>query len=87
MLIRLNRNRCKSSDSKCEKCFAEHLLHKDFPKADCFISIDLQRRPELIFNIIDGDSREKLIVVKDENREKAMQSWISLWEEQAGLII
>lgn len=85
--IVLNRGLCKKAPDACTSCFAAHIRSGDFAVADCFVSLDLQDRAELIFNIIDRDESFKKLVVKEENLDKALHSWQALWEEQAGLVI
>jgi len=44
-------------------------------------------RAELVFKITDRDHSLKTLVVKEENFNGALTSWICLWEQQAGPII
>ena len=87
MYVVLDRRLCKSQQSVCEKCFATHLRNEDFELADCAVSVNRQDRAELVFNIYDRDASFKSLVVKEENLKKALLSWISLWEEQSGVVI
>ena len=87
MYIVLNRGLCNKSPDVCTSCFATHIRSGDFAVADCIVSLDHQDRAELIFNIFDRDKSFKKLVVKEENLDKALQSWQALWEEQAGLVI
>jgi len=86
MNVFLDRNRCKRR-AGCEACFARHLLSEDFHLADCALTVEDTHQPELVFRIRDRDQSLKTIVVKDENYDQALTSWIWLWEQQAGPII
>lgn len=87
MYIVLDRSLCKKTLEACTSCFASHIRNGDFAVADCVVSQDYEDRAELIFDIFDRDKSFKKLVVKEENLEKALQSWQTLWEEQAGLVI
>ncbi|MEX1248414.1 MAG: hypothetical protein WEA61_08020 [Anaerolineales bacterium] len=45
------------------------------------------QRPELVFHIHDRDQSIKTLVVKEENMNEALASWLWLWEQQAGPVI
>lgn len=87
MFIVLDRRLCAQKNDFCENCFSSHLRWENFNKSNCIVSIDLQDRAELVFNIFDRDDSFKRMVVKEENLDQALHSWFSLWEEQAGPII
>lgn len=86
MNVYLDRNLCKRR-AGCETCFASHLLSEDFQLADCALSVQDTQRAELVFRIRDRDDSLKTLVVKDENMNAALTSWVWLWEQQAGPII
>ncbi len=87
MYIVLDRSLCKKPKDTCLRCFGGHVRNEDFATADCIVSLDHQDRSELVFSIFDRDQSFKNLVVKEENLKQALDSWIALWEEQAGPII
>ena len=86
MHIFLDRNLCNRLVG-CEACFANHLLSENFSQADCVQKVANTNRAELVFKITDRDHSLKTLVVKEENFNGALTSWICLWEQQAGPII
>jgi hypothetical protein len=87
MYIVLDQSICKKYQKSCEKCFGDHIRKEDFNTAECIVSIDGQDRAALVFRIFDRNKRIKNLVVNGENLELALNSWIALWEQQAGLVI
>ncbi|MEX2143825.1 MAG: hypothetical protein WD740_04465 [Anaerolineales bacterium] len=86
MHIFLDRNLCNRWVG-CEACFANHLLSEDFNQADCVQNVVDTHQAELVFRITDRDHSFKTLVVKEENFNQALASWVWLWEQQAGPII
>lgn len=86
MHIFLDRNLCNRLVG-CEACFANHLRSDNFAQADCVQNVVNTHRAELVFRITDRDHSLKSLVVKEENFNVALSSWICLWEQQAGPII
>lgn len=86
MHVFLDRNLC-TRNSGCEICFATHLRCQDFQKATCLVSAEEDERAETIFHVQDRDGSIKSLVVKPENINEALTSWIWLWESQSGPII
>jgi hypothetical protein len=87
MKIVLDRRFCTRWQASCEACFASRLTKGDFEVADCALSVSDNHRPEISFKIYDRDGSVKDLVVNAENAPKAYDSWLLLWEEQAGLVI
>lgn len=87
MLVFLDRNQCKHWQSGCEACFAGHLRRKDFHHSDCLQSVVYTQRPENVFTIRDRDQSLKTLIVKQENMQAALSSWVDVWEQQAGPVI
>ena len=86
MNVFLDRSLCNRR-ADCEACFGNHLLSEDFHLADCILHTRDTQRPELVFKIRDRDQSLKTLVVKNENFDQALASWVWLWEQQAGPII
>src|SRR3990172_7298287 len=80
----LDRRNCGHLQCICEPCFAEHLRRNDFDTAECVLSVRRDDRPESVFKIYDRDEIIKNLVITPENIDQALNSWISLWEQQAG---
>lgn len=87
MDIFLDRSQCDRWSSGCEICFATHLRCQDFDHAKCMVRVKDTQRPELVFHIHDRDQSIKTLVVKEENMNEALASWLWLWEQQAGPVI
>lgn len=87
MHVLLDRNLCKRTASGCEVCFATHVACGDFDSADCIVNVVDTQRPEIVFRIQDRDQSVKTLVVKEENMNEALASWLWLWERQAGPVI
>lgn len=87
MQVILDRRKCSHPQGHCDVCFGDHLAREDFNAADCCVMAHDDGRPEALFKIYDRDESIKTLVVKDENLGRALESWLHLWEEQAGVLI
>lgn len=87
MHVVLDRNLCSNAGSGCEVCFATHLACGDFESANCAVSIVDTQRPEYVLRVQDRDQSIKTLVVKEENMNEALASWLWLWERQSGPVI
>lgn len=87
MQVILDRRKCSYPQVHCDVCFADHLAREDFDSADCKVMVHDDGRPETLFKVYDRDESIKTLVVKDENLGRAYESWLHLWEEQAGVVI
>lgn len=87
MRVILDRSNCIRWQGSCEACFANHLTKREFDTTDCVLDVEEDGRPEIVMKIYDRDGSIKSLVVNEENFGKAYDSWLLLWEEQAGLVI
>ena len=82
MKIVLDRRSCNCYDVACETHFGWHFLREDVTPVDCTIEMVDDDRPERTFYIKDKDNTDKVLVVDDENRGLAYDSWLLAWQEQ-----
>lgn len=84
MKIILDRRSCNCWQPACESHFGWHFLRDEVTPVDCTLEIIDDGQPERVFLIKDRDGIEKELVVTEENRGEAFDSWEQLWEKQAG---
>lgn len=82
MKIVLNRRECNCWDQACETHFGWHFLRDEITPVDCTIEMIDDGRSEVVFFIQDKDGTDKELVVNDENRAEAYDSWRLAWEKQ-----
>jgi len=82
MKIVLNRRTCNCYDQACESHFGWHFLREEISPVDCTIEVVDDGRPEVTFLILDKDGTDKELVVNEENRDVAYDSWRQAWEQQ-----
>jgi hypothetical protein len=82
MKIVLDRRNCNCWDAPCEAHFGWHFLREEVTPVDCTADILEDGRTEITFLIKDRDGVDKLLVVDDENRLEAYDSWVRAWEKQ-----
>ena len=87
MNIVLDRRLCNRRQIECEACFAGHLTKRNFNQAECALEITETGRTEFAYKIYDRDNSIKSLIVNRETFDKALDSWLQLWEEQAGPVI
>jgi len=81
MKIILDRRNCQCYDQSCETHFAALLARRGHP-------VDLhgggagRRAPGSDFPDLDKDGKDKELVVSEENRAIAYDSWREAWEQQ-----
>ncbi len=85
MIVTLDRRICPRWQASCESCFATRLLQDNFDAADCCLRVAQDARPAIEFNITDRDGSHKVLSVTPANRADAMDSWLLLWQQQAGV--
>ena len=82
MRIVLNRRSCQCYDQACETHFGWHFLREDISPVDCTVEMVDDGRDELTFLILDKDGTDKELVVDEQNRAEAYDSWRLVWEQQ-----
>ena len=82
MKIVLDRRNCSCWDAPCETHFGWHFLREEVTPVDCTAEMIEDGRSEITFLIKDRDGIDKLLVVNEENRPEAYDSWQQAWEKQ-----
>lgn len=82
MKIVLDRRSCQCYDQACESHFGWHFLREDVTPVDCTIEMVDDGQDEVTFFILDKDGTDKELVVDEENRAEAYDSWRLAWEKQ-----
>jgi len=82
MKIILDRRSCNCWQPACDSHFGWHFLRDEVNPVDCTVEIIDDGRPERVFFIKDRDGLDKELVVDEENRPEAIDSWVELWERQ-----
>ena len=82
MRIVLDRRSCPCYDQACETHFGWHFLRDEVTPVDCTIELVDDGRTELTFLILDKDGADKELVVDEQNRAEAYDSWRLAWEKQ-----
>jgi len=82
MRIVLDRRSCQCYDQACETHFGWHFLRDEVTPVDCTVEIVDDGRVELTFLILDKDGTDKELVVDEQNRAEAYDSWRLVWEQQ-----
>ncbi|MGH2581714.1 MAG: hypothetical protein ACRDFQ_02305 [Anaerolineales bacterium] len=85
MKVTLDRRHCTRWQGACESCFANHLAHGDFDTADCGMNIVEDGRKTVEFSITDRDGSFKTLTITPRNQAEAIDSWLLLWQQQAGV--
>lgn len=83
MKIVLDRRSCNCYDQACESHFGWHFLREEITPVDCTIEMIEDGKEERTFLIHDRDGSDKVLVVDEENRGEATDSWLQAWERQA----
>jgi hypothetical protein len=84
MIVTLDRRQCPRWQAACESCFATRLIQNNFDVADCCLRVTQDSRPAMEFDITDRDGSHKVLNITADNRADAMDSWLLLWQQQAG---
>jgi hypothetical protein len=82
MRIVLDRRSCQCYDQSCETHFGWHFLREDITPVDCTVEMVDDGQDEVTFLILDKDGTDKELVVDEENRAEAYDSWKLAWEKQ-----
>lgn len=82
MKIVLDRRSCNCYDQACETHFGWHFLREQITPVDCTIEMVDDGEKEYTFYIKDKDNSDKVLVVDDDNRDLAYDSWLLAWQEQ-----
>lgn len=82
MKIVLDRRSCNCWDAPCETHFGWHFLGAEITPIDCTVEISEDGKLERTFVILDRDGVERILVVDEVNRDAAMDSWRTAWENQ-----
>ncbi len=82
MIIVLDRRSCNCWDAARETHFGWHFLRSKITPIDCTVDVIDDERPESVFFITDRAGQDKELVVNDENRAEAYDSWQLAWEKQ-----
>lgn len=83
MRIVLDRRTCDCWDAACEAHFGWHFLREEVTPVDCTVEMVDDGKSEITFFIKDRDGNDKTLVVNDENRAEAIDSWLLVLEKQA----
>ena len=86
MIVTLDRRLCPRWQAACESCFTTRLTQNNFDVADCCLRVTQDNRSSMEFDITDRDDVRKVLTVTDRNRAAAMDSWLLLWQQQAGAV-
>lgn len=84
MIVTLDRRHCARWQGACESCFATRLEQSNFDAADCGLRVNEDGRKEIEFDITDRDGSHKVLTVTPKNRAEAIDSWLTLWQQQSG---
>lgn len=84
MIVTLDRRHCTRWQGACESCFAARLQQENFDAANCGLRVVEDGRQAVEFNITDRDGSRKVLTVTPANRAEAIDSWLLLWQKQAG---
>jgi hypothetical protein len=82
MKIVLDRRSCSCWDAACDTHFGWHFLRGEITPVDCTIEIVDDGKPETTFLIMDRDGKDKTLIVNDQNRAEAYDSWQAAWDKQ-----
>lgn len=82
MRILLDRRTCNCWDPACEAHFGWHFLREEVEPIDCTVEMVDDGHPERTFYIKDRDNSSKVLVVNEENWDRAYDSWIEVWKAQ-----
>lgn len=82
MRIVLDRRSCQCYDQACETHFGWHFLRDDVTPVDCTVEMVDDGQDEVTFLILDKDGTDKELVVDEQNRAEAYDSWRLVWEQQ-----
>ena len=84
MKVVLDRRSCNCWDAACETHFGWHFLREEVTPVDCTVEIADDGKEEITFYIKDRDNIDKTLVVDDNNRADAYDSWLIAWQKQQG---
>lgn len=82
MKITLDRRSCKCWQAACESHFGDHFLGDEIKPVDCLIQTEEDGQADITFLILDRDGIDKILVIDQENRADAIDSWQLAWEKQ-----
>jgi hypothetical protein len=82
MKITLDRRSCNCWQAACDSHFGCHFLGEEISPIECLIDVAEDGKEELSFYIYDRDGVDKTLVVNEENRAEAWDSWYEAWEKQ-----
>jgi len=82
MKIVLDRRSCNCWDPACETHFGWHFLREEITPVDCTVAIEDDGKDQITFFIKDRDEVDKILVVDEDNRADAYDSWLLAWEKQ-----
>ena len=86
MKVTLDRRHCTRWQAACESCFATRLEQSNFDAADCGLNVADDGREIIEFSITDRDGSLKTLNVAPRDRADAIDSWLLLWQRQAGVV-
>lgn len=81
MKVYMDRQWCPCWLAPCEAFFGWRLERMDFSPGGCIVGSEDDGRPEITVFIKDRDG-DKVLVIDEENRWDAYDSWRLLWERQ-----
>ena len=82
MKIVLDRRSCNCWDPACETHFGWHFLRDVVTPVDCTVLMVDDGKEQITFFIKDRDEVDKVLVVDEDNRADAHDSWLTAWEKQ-----
>jgi hypothetical protein len=82
MKIILDCRVCKCWDAACDTHFGWHFLRDEITPVDCVVDMVEDGNEELTFYIQDRDGSEKILLIDEDNKADAYDSWRQAWERQ-----
>ncbi len=82
MKLVLDRRSCTCWQAPCDSHFGNYFLGDEVKPVDCLIQMEDDGKAEITFIILDRDGIDKTLVVDENNRTEAIDSWTAAWEAQ-----
>jgi len=83
MKVVLDQRSCKCWDPTCDAHFGWHFLRQEITPIDCTVEVEDDGKAEITFYIKDRDGSDKVLVVNEQNRGEASDSWRLALEKQS----
>lgn len=82
MKLVLDRRSCACWEPACDSHFGNYFLGEEVKPVDCLVSMEDDGKDEITFVILDRDGLDKTLVIDQDNRADAIDSWHKVWEVQ-----